>query len=237
VELTPSDRAPGLVLGEGASIADDVELGAHVVVHAGVTVEPGCTIQDHAVLGKPTVLWERSRTRRTPPGGTRLAEGVRICAGAIVLAGSSIGPRTIIGDKDFIRERAEIGPDCVFGSGVLIGADAKVGARVRMQTYANVVSGSVVEDDVFLGPVVTTTNDNALGRRRGPASELRPVTLRRGCRIGGSATLLPGVEVGEEAVVASGAVVTRDVAPRTIMMGVPARPVGEVPAEDLLDPE
>jgi acetyltransferase-like isoleucine patch superfamily enzyme len=89
---------------------------------------------------------------------------------------------------------------------------------------------------VFLAPVVSTTNDNAIGRRRGAASELSPMTLRRGCRIGAGVTMLPGIEVGEEAVVGAGALLTRDVPPRTIVMGVPARPVGEVSDEDLLDP-
>jgi acetyltransferase-like isoleucine patch superfamily enzyme len=232
-----SDRAAGLVVADDVEIPDDTDLGAHVVIHPGVEIAPGCTVQHHAVLGKPAVLSKRSRTARTPPGETRLAEGVTVCVGAIVFAGASIGKGTILGDKDFIRERAVIGPDCAFGSGVVIGADVRVGARVRIQTYSNIVTGSVIEDDVFLAPVVSTTNDNAIGRRRGPASELRPMTLRRGCRIGAGVNVLPGIEVGEEAVVAAGAVLTRDVAPRTIVMGVPARPVGEVPDEDLLDAE
>jgi acetyltransferase-like isoleucine patch superfamily enzyme len=64
---------------------------------------------------------------------------------------------------------------------------------------------------------------------------LRGATLRRACRIGGGAILLPGVEVGEEAFVAAGAVVTSDVAPRKVVMGVPARMVRDVPDEDLLE--
>ena len=93
---------------------------------------------------------------------------------------------------------------------------------------------SVVEDEVFIGPGVTTTNDDAMGRHR-PDAPLAGATLRRACRVGGGVVLTPGVEIGEEAFVAAGAVVTRDVEPRTVVMGVPARAVRRVPDEDLLE--
>ena len=79
-----------------------------------------------------------------------------------------------------------------------------------MQTNVYVTGFSIVEDDVFLGPGVLTTNDDAMGRHP-PDEQLRGAILRRACRIGGAAVLVPGVEVGEEAFVAAGAVVTNDV--------------------------
>jgi acetyltransferase-like isoleucine patch superfamily enzyme len=111
--------------------------------------------------------------------------------------------------------------------------DVRIGARVRMQTGAYVTAWSVVEDDVFVAPGVFLTNDPTAGRR-GDGQELRGAVLRRGCRIGGGAVLLPGVEVGEEAFVGAGAVVTRDVEPRTVVVGVPARVMRAVPGEELL---
>ncbi len=97
-----------------------------------------------------------------------------------------------------------------------------------------VTAGSVVEDDVFLGPGVLTTNDDTMGRHaRG--EPLRGPVFRRACRVGGGVVLVPGVEIGEEAFVAAGALVTRDVGPRQVVMGVPARVVREVPDEDLLE--
>ena len=91
-----------------------------------------------------------------------------------------------------------------------------------MQTGAYVTAWSIVEDDVFIAPNVTVTNDPTAGRRP-PDMELRGATLRRGCRIGAGAVLLPGVEVGEDAFVAAGAVVTQDVPPGVLVVGVPAR--------------
>jgi acetyltransferase-like isoleucine patch superfamily enzyme len=87
---------------------------------------------------------------------------------------------------------------------------------------------------VFVGPGVSTTNDDTMSRH--PRAEaLHGATLRRACRIGGSAVLVPGVEVGEEAFVAAGAVVTRDVPPRALVAGVPARQVREVGDDELLE--
>jgi UDP-2-acetamido-3-amino-2,3-dideoxy-glucuronate N-acetyltransferase len=90
-----------------------------------------------------------------------------------------------------------------------------------------------VEDDVFVAPGVITTNDPTAGRRA-PGQELRGPRLRRACRIGAGAVLLPGVEIGEEAFVAAGAVVTADVPARAVVMGVPARVVREVVEGELL---
>jgi acetyltransferase-like isoleucine patch superfamily enzyme len=91
-----------------------------------------------------------------------------------------------------------------------------------------------VEDDVFVGPCAMTTNDDTMARLS-QGTALRGATLRRACRIGGGAVLLPGVEIGEEAFVAAGAVVTSDVPARKVVMGVPARVVRDVPDDDLLE--
>jgi acetyltransferase-like isoleucine patch superfamily enzyme len=109
-----------------------------------------------------------------------------------------------------------------------------VGDRVLIQTAVYVTGGSVVEDDVFLGPGVVTSNDDTMGRH--PRGEpLRGPVFRRACRVGAGAVLVPGVEIGEEAFVAAGAVVTRHVGARQVVMGVPARVVRGVPDEDLLE--
>ncbi|HTE59483.1 MAG TPA: N-acetyltransferase, partial [Solirubrobacteraceae bacterium] len=90
------------------------------------------------------------------------------------------------------------------------------------------------EEDVFVGPGACTTNDDTMARH-GPEEPLRGATLRRACRIGGGVVLCPGVEVGEEAFVAAGALVTEDVPPRAVVMGVPARVRRQVPDEDLIE--
>jgi acetyltransferase-like isoleucine patch superfamily enzyme len=92
----------------------------------------------------------------------------------------------------------------------------------------------LVEDDVFIGPGVVTTNDHAMGRHA-PGEPLLGPVFRRACRVGGGVVLTPGIEIGEEAFVAAGALVTRNVPARGVAMGSPARVVRQVADEDLLE--
>jgi acetyltransferase-like isoleucine patch superfamily enzyme len=211
-----------------------VRFGANVVVHDGVVIGDGVTVQDGVILGKPAVLAPTSAASGSASGTLVIEAGAAICAQAIVFAGAHIGAGAIIGDQAYVRERATIGAGSVVGRGSAIDNDVTIGERVRIQTNVYVTAFSIVEDDVFLGPCAMTTNDDTMNRNT-PGYELRGATLRRACRIGGGAVLVPGVEVGEEAFVAAGAVVTANVPPRAVVMGVPARVVREVPDEELVE--
>jgi acetyltransferase-like isoleucine patch superfamily enzyme len=221
------------VVADSAKIADDVRLGAFVVVHPGTVVGAGCEIQDGAVLGKPPKL-ARHSTARGAVEPLVLEEGAVVCCGAVVLAGARVGAGAIVGDQAFVRERAVVGAGSVVGRGSAVDNDVVIGERVRVQTDVYMTAYSVVEDDVFVGPGVLTTNDSTMARHDA-SYDVRGCVLRRACRVGGAAVLTPGVEIGEEAFVAAGAVVVRDVPPRAVVMGVPARVVREVPSEDLLE--
>ncbi len=226
-------RAPGLLLGEDVQIGVDVAFSAHVVVHDGTRIGDGCTIEDHVVLGKRPKLAKGS-SAQGEVGALELAAGVTVCAAAVLFAGARIGQGAILGDQSFVRERSVVGPGTVIGRGSVVDNDVRVGARVKVQTNVYLTAFSVLEDDVFVGPGATTTNDDTMARH-GSQMQLRGATLRRACRVGGGAVLTPGVEIGEEAFVAAGAVVTRDVPARAVVMGVPARVVREVGEQDLLD--
>ncbi len=215
-------------------MAGGVLFGDYVVVHEGVAIGADCVIDDHAVLGRRPRLAAHSSAPREDPPPLRIAAGVTVGVGAIVFAGADIGEGAIVADQAFVRERARIGAGSVIGRGSAVDNDVIVGARVRVQTSVYLTAGTVIEDDVFVGPGVTTTNDNSMARQA-PDAPMHGALLRRGCRIGGGAVLVPGVEVGEEAFVAAGAVVTANVPSRAVVRGVPARVVGEVGNEDLLE--
>jgi acetyltransferase-like isoleucine patch superfamily enzyme len=224
---------PGAVVHAGVRIAAGAVIGACAVVGAGTSLGAGCVVEDGAVLGKRARLRPGS-SAHGDIGELSIADEVTICAGAVVYAGARIGSGSIVGDQAHVRERAAIGERVVIGRGSTVDFDTTIGARVSIQTLVYLTALSVVEDDVFIGPGVTTTNDDTMGRHPRGSGLAGPV-LRRACRIGGGAVLTPGVEIGAEAFVAAGAVVTRDVEPRAVVMGVPARVVRRVPDEDLLE--
>ena len=226
--------APGAVIHADAVIGAGSTVGAGTVIHAGTRVGAECVIEDGVVLGKRPRLRPGSSAAGPGGGDLVLADSVTVCAGAVVYASASVGLGAILGDHCQVRERSVVGPRSVVGRGSTIDFDATIGERVLIQTLVYVTAGSVVEDDVFIGPGVTTTNDDAMGRHP-PGEPLAGPTLRRACRIGGGVVLTPGVEVGEEAFVAAGALVTRDVGPREVVIGVPARVVRRVDDEDLIE--
>jgi acetyltransferase-like isoleucine patch superfamily enzyme len=223
------------VLGEGVFVGDGVTFGENVVVHAGTVIGDGCVIEDNVVLGKvPKLARTSAAAGKEPPPGLVLGAQVTVCSGAIVFAGARVGDRAILGDQSYVRERTEIGAETVIGRGSAIDNDVRIGARCKIQTMVYVTAFSVLEDDVFVGPCAMTTNDDTMSRH-GKEYALRGATLRRACRVGGGAVLTPGVEIGEEGFVAAGALVTRDVPRRGVVLGVPARVIRDVPEADLLE--
>ncbi|HLM85594.1 MAG TPA: acyltransferase [Solirubrobacteraceae bacterium] len=219
--------------GEGVQVGEGVHFGSHVVVHDGTVIGDDCWIEDHAVLGKRPRL-ARHSSAGGEVGALELGAGATVGTGAVVFAGASVGAQAILGDQSFVRERTLIGERTVIGRGSVVDNDVVIGARVRVQTNVYLTAFTIVEEDVFVGPGALTTNDDTMARH-GPEMPTRGATLRRACRVGGASVLTPGVEIGEEAFVAAGAVVTRDVPARAVVMGVPARVVREVGEEDLLE--
>jgi len=210
-------------------------------IHPTATVYPG-TILGHevkvlegAVVGKQPSLSPRSTTKREPLPPTQIGDGTIVSTGAIVFAGSRIGARVILGDQSCVRERVEIGDDVVVGRGVLVENDTTIGALTKIQADAYITAYSTLEDSVFVAPCVVTTNDNFMGRTERRRELIKGPTIRRGARIGGGAVLCPGVVVGEEAFVGAGAVVTKDVEPRMLVVGNPARVLRSVSEDELLD--
>jgi len=162
-----------------------------------------------------------------------IGEGAVIGGHVIIHSGVRIGPGARVGDHAQIRQDAQIGAGSTVGSYVSVDPGVVIGERVSIQTRCYVTGGTRIEDDVFVGPGVTLTNDNTMDRHDSDFEFEGPL-LRRACRVGGGSTICPGIEVGEEAFVAAGALVSADVPARAVVMGVPARVVREVPDADLM---
>jgi acetyltransferase-like isoleucine patch superfamily enzyme len=205
------------------------------IVYPGTVLGEGVQVLEGAVVGKQPTLSPRSNAKREELPPTQLGDGTIVSTGAIVFAGSTIGARVILGDQSCVRERVIVGDDVVVGRGSLVENDTTIGALTKIQADAYITAYSVLEDNVFIAPCVVTTNDNLMGRTERRHALVKGPTIRRGARVGGGAVLCPGVEIGEEAFVGAGSVVTKDVPPRTIVVGNPARVLRGVPEEELLE--
>ena len=205
------------------------------VVHQGTVLGEGVRVLEYAVVGKQPTLGPRSTAKRDPLPPATIGDGTVISTGAIVFAGSTIGSGCIVGDQACVRERVTLGDDVVVGRGSLVENDTAIGRGTRIQADAYLTAYSTLEEDVFVAPCVVTTNDNFMGRTERRKGLMKGPTIRRRARIGGGAMLLPGIEIGEEAFVGAGAVVTKDVEPRMLVVGNPARVLRPVAEDELLE--
>ena len=210
------------------------EIHPTATVYPGTVLGEGVRVLEYAVIGKQPALGAASTAKRDPLPPAEIGEDTVVSSGAIVFAGSTVGPRSVVGDQSCIRERVHLGENCILGRGSLIENDTTVGHGTRIQAGAYITAYSTLEEDVFIAPCVVTTNDNFMGRTERRHSLIKGPTIRRGARVGGGATLLPGIEVGEEAFVGAGAVVLADVPPGKVVVGVPARVIRDVPDDELL---
>lgn len=135
-----------------------------------------------------------------------------------------IGNGTKIWINVQVREQAEIGTNCIISKDVYIDHAVRIGNNCKIQNSVSVYNGVVIEDDVFVGPNVSFTNDR-VPRAFNLDWKITPTMVRKGVSIGANATIVCGVVIGEYAMVAAGSVVTKDVPPYTLVMANPARPV------------
>jgi acetyltransferase-like isoleucine patch superfamily enzyme len=230
------DRTPsGAAVAEGAWVGLDTFLGNGVTLYPGVHLGEQCVVLDGASIGRiPISNGTTTRPIQSAFQDVTIGAGSIVGANAVIYTGTSFGERVLIGDLASIREGCRVGDRAIVGRGTMALANCAIGPFARIQDQVHLVGDMIVEEHVFLAMGVVTTNDNDVYLTRfgltGSEQRGAPV-LRRFAAVGAGATILPGVEIGEGALVGAGAVVTRDVEPWTIVMGVPARVREPVPQE------
>jgi serine O-acetyltransferase len=239
---------PTASVGEGSSIGEFCSIGAnvrigrgckighHVVIHEDTVVGDTVRIDDHASMGKRPMKAANSATTKEqelPP--LEVGELSIVGTGVVLYRGARIEGKVLMADLSTIRENVTIGRGTIVGRGVTVENFCTVGRFCKLESECYITAYSTLEDRVFIAPGVVTSNDNYVGRTPERFKHFKGVTVKKGGRVGAGTVTLPGVTIGEDALVAAGSVVTRDVPARKIVMGSPARVWRDVPVEQLLE--
>ena len=146
---------------------------------------------------------------------------------AEVSDGAKIGEGTKIWNQAQVREGVELGEDCIVSKNVYLDSNVKIGDRVKIQNNVNVYHGVTIEDDVFLGPSMTFTND-MFPRAFNSDFEVSDTLVKKGASIGANSTIRCGITINEQAMIGCGSTVTKDVPAFALMVGNPARRIAWV---------
>lgn len=225
-----------VVIEENVRIGVDCRIGHGVIIHAGTQIGDNARIDDNAVIGKMPMRSARSAmTVQVDLPPCIIRDHCIIGSQAVIYRGALIEQGVMIADLATVREQTVIGPYTIVGRGTAIENKVAIGARCKIETNAYVTALSTIGDDCFIAPEVTFTNDNFLGRTRERFRRHRGVTMLNGARVGANATILPGILIGADGLVAAGSVVTHNVLDRMTVLGAPAREHRPVPEEQLLE--
>jgi acetyltransferase-like isoleucine patch superfamily enzyme len=153
-------------------------------------------------------------------GPIEIGDDAIVRDGVVLSTGVRVGCRVLVGHNCVLRRRVRIGDDSVISHLVCIQHDVVLGSRVRVSSLTHLTGGLVVEDDVQIGAGVATVDDNVMEWPH-PTMK-RAAVFRQGCRIGSGATILGGVEIGRNALVGAGSVVTRAIPENVVAFGNPA---------------
>ncbi len=190
-------------------------------VYRNVVLGAGSVVEDYCILGVPP------RGASDGELATTVGEGAMIRSHTVIYAGNTIGRHFQSGNKVNIRESNRIGDNVSVGTLSVIEHHVDIGNNVRIHTQAFIPEFSILEDGCWIGPNVVLTNAK-YPQSPGVKDQLAGPVIRKGAKIGANATLLPGVIIGENALVGAGAVVARDVPPGAVVAGNPARIIRQI---------
>lgn len=193
----------------------------------------GSIIMENAIIGYPTakILAQAFEAKVDIEDfdydGTIIGEGAIVRSNSVIYCECEIGNRLKTGHNIIIRERTRIGDDVLVGTNVVIDGDTSIGKNVSIQSNVYIPINTTIEDSVFIGPNAVITNDKYPIRKE---YTLKGPIIRKGVSIGANSTILPGIEIGVGAMVAAGALVTKDVPKWSLAIGQPAK-IAKLPKE------
>jgi len=177
----------------------------------------------YAVLGRPSCVPEGTTSRKVnmEQESTIIGDNTVIGSGAVIYHGTIIGKNCLIGDQAKILNNVQIGDYSLVAINVKVGYQTIIGHHTRIMDLTNVAGRAIIGNHVFIGPAVVMGNDNKMGRAGGEG-DVGPI-IEDYVTIGMNATILPGVRIGRDSIVAAGSVVTKDVPSGCLYMGAPAK--------------
>ncbi|MBC7254360.1 MAG: N-acetyltransferase [Actinobacteria bacterium] len=208
------------VVQDNVRIGKRCEIGNNVVIHCGTVIGDEVYVGDNAVLGRKPRSGPTSIRKTDEQAPLVIGDRVVIGTSAVIYAGTKIKDDAMVADLAAVREGCLIGEGARIGRCVTVECNTMVGKGSVVQTGTHLTGDMIVEDQVFIGPEVCTANDKYMSRRLDVI--LKGPVIRKGASVGANATLLPGVEIGPEAVVGAGAVVIKDVPAGEVVVGNPA---------------
>jgi acetyltransferase-like isoleucine patch superfamily enzyme len=213
-----------VVIEEGVTIGENVEIGHHSVILKNTKINANVIIGSHCIVGVEPKRNQHMRKSSVKIPSLLIMSDSKIGNHVTLYAGSTINKMVFIGDYAGIRENVSIGNGTVIGRGAMVELNTSIGSKCVIQTLAYVTGDTIIEDDVFIGPCVSMSNDKYMGKKD---VSMKGPFIEKAARIGNNASLLPGIKIGQGAVVGAGAVVTKDVPKYRTVIGVPAKEMGE----------
>lgn len=212
-----------------AVIEEDVQVGNNVIVHSHVTIESG------VIIGDGVEIFPGAYIGKEPKGAgatTRVSQfekkivihdNCSIGPNSVIYYDVEIGKNTLIGDNASIREGVKVGEFCILSRGVTVNYNTSIGDRTKIMDLTHITGNCEIGDDVFISVLVATTNDRAIGKLGYEEERIQGPKISNKVAIGAGANILPGVHIGEGAVVAAASVVNKDVPNGKMVAGNPAR--------------
>jgi len=217
-------------------IGDNCQFGYNVVIRSGTIIGDNVRIDDNAVIGKYPMRASLSIFKKDLNlSPASIGDNCMIGSNAVIYIGADIANDVMVADLASIRENTSIGEFTIIGRGVTVENYVKIGKRCKLESNCYITAFSELEDYVFIAPGVVTSNDNYIGRTKERFKYFKGVTVKRGGRIGAGAVILPGKVIGDDALVAAGSVVTKDVPARKVVIGMPAKVIRDVSVEQLIE--
>ncbi|HNX01001.1 MAG TPA: DapH/DapD/GlmU-related protein [Candidatus Cloacimonadota bacterium] len=225
-----------VIIMDDVVIGDNCRIANNVIIYEGSVIGNNVRIDDNTIIGKKPLSSPRSIFKvPTDLKPALVGDMCQIGANVVIYVQSVIGEKNLVADMATIRENVVIGDLNIIGRNVTIENFVKIGSRNKFETNCYITAYSEIEDYCFIAPCVATSNDNYMARDKERFNHFKGVTIKRGGRIGVNATILPGKVIGEDAQVAAGALVTKDITPGKVWIGQPARELRDVDEPQLLD--